>query len=77
MNHSHRSYRSPQFLLYLQEFEANTDIHTPVPSIFPEPVYARVVRITCLDRNRNIIHGESWQMRFEILGCVNLSYLSH
>ena len=50
--------------IHFQIFAANTDRNTAVISTFPSPVFARIVRITCLTR-----HGINWQMRFEILGC--------
>ena len=49
-----------------QIFTANTDRKTAVTSTFPDPVFARIVRITCLTRNDGSVN---WQMRFEILGC--------
>ena len=56
---------STSFFIYFQIFEANTDRNTTVTSYFPKPVYARIVRITCLTKNE----GNLWQMKFEILGC--------
>ena len=52
--------------LYFQVFQANTDRYTLAVSTFPKPVYARIVRITCLTRNEG---SDNWNMRFEILGC--------
>ena len=48
-----------------QIFAANTDRTTSVTSYFPKPVYARIVRITCLTKN----NGNYWQMKCEVLGC--------
>ena len=51
-------------LPFLQVFEANTDAITAVTSIFPAPVYVRIVRITVLSMSSNLP-----RMRFELLGC--------
>ena len=46
-------------------FDANKDQKFILVTYhFPEPIYARIIRITCLSRD-----GDKWQMRFEILGC--------
>ncbi|XP_072037163.1 lactadherin-like [Amphiura filiformis] len=45
-------------------FPGNTDINTKVTTNFPEPVYARIVRITCLSG----INGQ-YALRFELVGC--------
>jgi len=45
-------------------FQANTDISTAVTSLFPAPIQARVVRITCLTKSSPFS-----AMRLEILGC--------
>ncbi|XP_072049115.1 EGF-like repeat and discoidin I-like domain-containing protein 3 [Amphiura filiformis] len=45
-------------------FPGNTDTNTKVTTTFPAPVYALIVRITCLTAN-----GSSYGLRFEILGC--------
>ena len=52
------------FLSTLQIFDANTDTDTEVTILFPEPIMARVVRITGEEKA-----AERWQIRFEILGC--------
>ena len=49
----------------LQIFYGNLDGEGVVTSFFLKPIYARIVRITCLTRA-----GEKWQLRFEILGCT-------
>ena len=54
------------FPSFFQIFHANTDASTPVTSSFPNPVFAQIVRITCLE-----FEGYFWPMRFEILGCKN------
>ncbi|XP_072047906.1 uncharacterized protein [Amphiura filiformis] len=46
-------------------FPGNYDINSAVTRMFPEPVYARIVRITCLDGSDNTY----LTLRFEILGC--------
>ena len=48
----------------MQIFDANTDAVTEVAILFPEPIMARVVRITGEEKAR-----VRWQIRFEILGC--------
>ncbi|XP_072049211.1 uncharacterized protein [Amphiura filiformis] len=45
-------------------FPGNTDANTKVTATFPEPVYALIVRITCL-AGRNTVYA----LRFEVLGC--------
>ncbi|XP_072046698.1 probable carboxypeptidase X1 [Amphiura filiformis] len=45
-------------------FPGNTDKDTAVTATFPAPVYARIVRITCLTGK-----GLAYGLRFEILGC--------
>ena len=59
--------------IYQQTFPANFDRNTAVTSKFSKPVYARVVRIYCL--NSNDYNGAStyWQIRFELLGCLQES----
>ena len=52
------------FLSTLQIFDANTDTVTAVTILFPEPIIARVVRITGEEKA-----GGYWQIRFEIIGC--------
>ncbi|XP_072022651.1 lactadherin-like [Amphiura filiformis] len=47
-------------------FAGNVDVHTAVIATFPEPVNARIVRITCLSMHRE---GGFYTLRFEILGC--------
>ena len=54
------------FVLNSQVFQANSDSTTPVTLTLPQPVYARIVRITCVTRNEG---GSYWNIRFEILGC--------
>ena len=59
-------FKSISFQLYLQVFQANTNPNDVVTSLFPAPVYARIVRITCLAKSAV---GHNWIMRFEVLGC--------
>ncbi|XP_072017070.1 neuropilin-1-like [Amphiura filiformis] len=47
-------------------FLGNVDQHAEVTTIFPEPVFARIVRIICLTKFRDYC-----ALRFEILGCKN------
>ena len=51
----------------LQNFTANTI--SQVISTFPTPVFARIVRINCLDSNNEV--DKNFKLRFEILGCKN------
>ena len=51
------------FVSTLQIFDANTDTVTEVTILFPEPITARVVRITGEEAKSR------FQIRFEILGC--------
>ncbi|XP_072025495.1 uncharacterized protein [Amphiura filiformis] len=48
-------------------FPGNVDISSEVIATFPEPVDARIVRITCLDGSSSVYAS----LRFEILGCKN------
>ncbi|XP_072025497.1 hyalin-like [Amphiura filiformis] len=48
-------------------FPGNVDISSEVITTFPEPVNARIVRITCLDGSDSFYAT----LRFEILGCKN------
>ena len=52
------------YVSILQIFDANTDAVTEVTVLFPEPITARVVRITGEEKAHS-----NWQIRFEILGC--------
>ena len=59
--------RGSFFVSYiLQVFQANTDSNTAVVSNFPETVFARVVRITCLTKQ-----DSHFTLRFELLGCLD------
>ena len=63
-----KCYHFPLIFLYFSPFQiftANSDASTPVEILFPEPVYARIVRITCMTSHNAV------KMRFEILGCRN------
>ena len=46
-----------------QFFSGNVDGVSRVTNYFPQPVTARIVRITAESK-----HGNRWQMRFEIVG---------
>ncbi|XP_072048338.1 lactadherin-like [Amphiura filiformis] len=45
-------------------FPGNTNKNTPVTTIFPAAVHARIVRIICLTAGDDV-----YVLRFEILGC--------
>ena len=51
-------------LSIMQIFDANTDPDQEVTIQFPTSVFARVVRITGVEKGK-----QNWQIRFEILGC--------
>ena len=62
-----RSGFDPSSIL-IQIFQANTDPWTAVTHPFLEPVYAQIVRITCLCRKDD---DSTWNLRFELLSCRN------
>ncbi|XP_072017919.1 uncharacterized protein [Amphiura filiformis] len=47
-------------------FPGNVDRVSEVTAMFPVPVFARIVRITCLEKYRA---DGYYQLRFELLGC--------
>lgn len=61
--YTEKKYWFTDFLLYLQEFEANSDTTTPVTNTLPSPVVARYLRLYPTE------YYAYRSLRFDVIGC--------
>lgn len=66
------TYWFTDFLLYLQEFEANSDTTTPVTNTLPLPIVVQYLRLYLTE------HHDYRSLRLDVIGCegnINLNII--